>query len=98
MTIPFAKLVDEAGIHMILVGDSLGMVVQGESTTLPVSMDEMIYHTRIVSNAARHAMVIGDMPFMSYQSSLSQAIDNAGRFLKETQAGARQTRRRGLRQ
>jgi 3-methyl-2-oxobutanoate hydroxymethyltransferase len=85
---PFAKMVDESGVHMILVGDSLGMVVQGEQSTLPVSMDEMIYHTRIVSRAAVHAMVIGDMPFMSYQASISQAVANAGRFLKETTATA----------
>lgn len=85
---PFAKMVDESGIHVILVGDSLGMVVQGESSTLPVTMDEMIYHTRIVSKAAGHAMVIGDMPFMSYQASTQDAIINAGRFLKEAGAAA----------
>lgn len=85
---PFAKMVDEAGIHMILVGDSLGMVVQGEASTLPVTMDEMVYHTRIVSNAVKTAMVIGDMPFMSYQASTREAIANAGRFLKETGATA----------
>ena len=80
---PFAKMVDEAGAHVILVGDSLGMVVQGKSSTLPVTMDEMIYHTRLVSAAAKNALVVGDMPFMSYQASLSDAILNAGRFLKE---------------
>ncbi|MFO7558202.1 MAG: 3-methyl-2-oxobutanoate hydroxymethyltransferase [Desulfobacterales bacterium] len=85
---PFAKMVDESGVHMILVGDSLGMVVQGETTTLPVTMDEMIYHTRIVAKAVKNAMVIGDMPFMSYQTSMEEAIFNAGRFLKETGAGA----------
>ena len=85
---PFAKMVDESGIQIILVGDSLGMVVQGETSTLPVTMDEMIYHTRMVAKAARHAMVIGDMPFMSYQSSIEDAIYNAGRFLKETEASA----------
>lgn len=85
---PFAKMVDESGIHIILVGDSLGMVVQGEANTLPVTMDEMIYHTRIVSRAVGHAMVVGDMPFMSYQTSLEDAIANAGRFLKETRASA----------
>jgi 3-methyl-2-oxobutanoate hydroxymethyltransferase len=83
---PFAQIVDEAGIDAILVGDSLGMVVQGLETTLPVTMDEMIYHTRMVSRAVRNAMVIGDMPFMSYQVSVSDAVKNAGRFLKE--AGA----------
>lgn len=85
---PFAKMVDESGVHIILIGDSLGMVVQGEASTLPVSMDEMIYHTRIVSRAATRAMVIGDMPFMSYQANISEAIANAGRFLKETDAAA----------
>lgn len=85
---PFARMVDECGVHMILVGDSLGMVVQGEPSTLAVSMDEMVYHTRIVSKAAAYAMVIGDMPFMSYQTSLSEAVANAGRFLKETTASA----------
>ena len=85
---PFAQMVDESGVHMILVGDSLGMVVQGEATTLPVTMDEMIYHTRIVSRATRNAMVIGDMPFMSYQARMEDAIANAGRFLKEAGASA----------
>ena len=85
---PFAKIVDESGVHMILVGDSLSMVVQGEATTLPVTMDEMIYHTRIVSRATGHAMVIGDMPFMSYQARMEDAIANAGRFLKEAGASA----------
>jgi 3-methyl-2-oxobutanoate hydroxymethyltransferase len=85
---PFAKWLDECGVHIILVGDSLGMVVQGGSSTLPVTMDEMIYHTRIVSRAVSHAMVIGDMPFMSYQTSTREAIANAGRFLKETGAAA----------
>jgi len=85
---PFAKMVDECGVHIILVGDSLGMVVQGESSTLPVSMDEMIYHTAIVSRAVTQAMVIGDMPFMSYQASIQEALVNAGRFLKETDAAA----------
>ncbi len=73
---------------MILVGDSLGMVVQGESSTLPVTMDEMIYHTRIVARTVKHGMVVGDMPFMSYQADLSAAIMNAGRFLKEAGAQA----------
>ncbi len=83
-----AKIADESGVHMILVGDSLGMVIQGESSTLPVTMDEMIYHTRIVAGVAKNAMVIGDMPFMSYQPGLKVAIENAGRFLKETYASA----------
>ncbi|MBW2365007.1 MAG: 3-methyl-2-oxobutanoate hydroxymethyltransferase, partial [Deltaproteobacteria bacterium] len=67
---PFGKIVDESGIHMILVGDSLGMVVQGEASTLPVTMDEMLYHTKIVARGVEQAMVIGDMPFMSYQTSV----------------------------
>lgn len=85
---PFAKMVDESGVHMILVGDSLGMVVQGESSTLPVTMDEMIYHTRLVARGANNAMVIGDMPFMSYQANIDTAVVNAGRFLKEAGATA----------
>ncbi len=85
---PFATMVDESGVHIILVGDSLGMVVQGETSTLPVTMDEMIYHTRLVSRATKNAMVVGDMPFMSYQTSVKDAIHNAGRFLKEAGAVA----------
>ena len=85
---PFAQMADEAGIHVLLVGDSLGMVVQGGATTLGVTMDEMIYHTRLVARAAKTAMVIGDMPFMSYQISLPDALSNAGRFLKESNAAA----------
>ena len=85
---PFAQIVDEAGIDVILVGDSLGMVVQGLDNTLPVTMDEMIYHTKIVSRAVRNAFVIGDMPFMSYQTGIEDAIRNAGRFLKEAGASA----------
>ena len=85
---PFAKIADEAGIQMILVGDSLGMVVAGEETTLGVTMDQMVYHTKIVAKAVNHAMVIADMPFMSYQISVEQAIANAGRFLKESNAEA----------
>ena len=85
---PFASIVDESGIDLILVGDSLGMVVQGESSTLPVTMDEMIYHTRIVSRSVEHAMVVGDMPFMSYQADPAVAMENAGRFLKEAGAQA----------
>ncbi|MFO7929796.1 MAG: 3-methyl-2-oxobutanoate hydroxymethyltransferase [Thermodesulfobacteriota bacterium] len=85
---PFARIADEAGIHMLLVGDSLGMVVQGRKNTLGVTMDQMIYHTSIVAQATASAMVIGDMPFMSYQTSLREAVANAGRFLKETDASA----------
>jgi len=85
---PFARIVDEAGIDAILVGDSLAMVVQGLENTLPVTMDEMIYHTRMVARAAKNAMVIGDMPYMSYQVSVSECVRNAGRFLKEGGAQA----------
>ncbi|MBI4686979.1 MAG: 3-methyl-2-oxobutanoate hydroxymethyltransferase [Nitrospirae bacterium] len=85
---PFARIVDEAGIDVILVGDSLGMVVQGHENTLPVTMDEMIYHTKMVARAARNSMVIGDMPFMSYQASVEDAVRNAGRFIKEAGAQA----------
>mgnify|MGYP003394923882 FL=1 len=85
---PFAQIVDEAGIDIILIGDSLSMVVQGNDTTIPVTMDEMVYHTRLVSKAVKGAMVIGDMPFMSYQISIEEAVYNAGRFLKEGGAQA----------
>ncbi len=85
---PLAQIVDQAGIDMILVGDSLGMVVQGVSSTLPVTMDEMIYHTKMVSRAAQSAMVVGDMPFLSYQTHKADAVSNAGRFLKEAGAEA----------
>ncbi len=85
---PFARLVEDAGLHLILVGDSLGMVVQGLASTLPVTMDEMIYHTRLVARGATRAMVVGDMPFMSYQADLSEAVAHAGRFLKEGGAAA----------
>lgn len=85
---PFAQIVDEAGLDAILVGDSLGMVVQGLDNTLSVTMDEMIYHTKMVSRAVKNALVIGDMPFMSYQTSVEEAVRNAGRFLKEAGASA----------
>lgn len=84
--LPFAEIVDEAGIDMILVGDSLGVVVQGMENTLSVTMDEMIYHTSIVSRGVKNAVVIGDMPFMSYQTGIEDAIRNAGRFLQEGRA------------
>ncbi|MBW2145870.1 MAG: 3-methyl-2-oxobutanoate hydroxymethyltransferase [Deltaproteobacteria bacterium] len=80
---PTARIVDEEGIDIILVGDSLSMVIQGNENSLPVTMDEMVYHTRLVARGARRAMVVGDMPFMSYQASVDKAILNAGRFLKE---------------
>lgn len=83
-----AKLLDEAGIDMILVGDSLSNVFQGNDTTLPVTMDEMIYHAKAVTKAVKRAMVVVDMPFMSYQLSVNEAFKNAGRIMKETPAGA----------
>ena len=83
---PTAQIVDEAGVDIILIGDSLGMVVLGYESTLPVTMEEMIHHTKAVSRAVKHAMVVGDMPFMSYQVSVEDALYNAGRFLQE--AGA----------
>jgi 3-methyl-2-oxobutanoate hydroxymethyltransferase len=85
---PFAQIADEAGMDGLLVGDSVAMVVQGLENTLPVTMDEMVYHTRMVSRAAEHALVIGDMPFMSYQASVEDAVRNAGRFIKEGGAAA----------
>ena len=85
---PFARLMDAAGIDIILVGDTVGVVVQGEENTLPVTLDQMIYHTRIVSRAARRALVVGDMPFLSYQVSLEETLRNAGRFFQEGGAAA----------
>lgn len=82
---PFAQIVDEAGIDMILIGDSLGVVVQGNDSTLSVTMDEMLYHTRIVSRAVEHALVVADMPFMSFQPGVEDTVRNACRIL---QAGA----------
>ncbi|HEY1812688.1 MAG TPA: 3-methyl-2-oxobutanoate hydroxymethyltransferase [Kofleriaceae bacterium] len=79
----FARLFDESGADMLLVGDSLGMVVQGHDTTLPVTLDEIIYHTRAVMRGVRRAHVIGDMPFMTYQASIEQGLANAGRLMKE---------------
>jgi 3-methyl-2-oxobutanoate hydroxymethyltransferase len=81
-----ALVVDEAGIDMILIGDSLGMVMLGYDSTVPVTMDDMLHHTKAVTRATEHAMVIADMPFMSYQGSQDEAVVNAGRLLKE--AGA----------
>lgn len=84
----FARIVDEAEIDIVLVGDSLGIVIQGQTTTLPVTMDEMLYHTRIVSRGVKNALVVGDMPFLSYQTSIEDGVYNAGRFLKEGGAAA----------
>lgn len=78
-----ARIVDEVGIPMILVGDSLGQVMLGYDSTLPVTMDDMIHHTKSVARGAKNALIVGDMPFMSYQASPSEALRNAGRFLQE---------------
>ncbi len=85
---PFARIMDSAGIDMILVGDSLGSVVAGYDTTLPVTMDEMLYHSRAVVRGVASALVISDMPFLSYQVDLSDAKRNAGRLIKEGGAQA----------
>ena len=79
----FARIADRAGVDMVLVGDSLGMVVQGNENTLGVTMDEMIYHTRMVARGRKRALVVGDMPFLSYQVSITDAVANAGRLIKE---------------
>lgn len=84
----FARLLDNAGVDVLLVGDSLGMVIQGHTTTLPVTLDEMIYHTRAVARGTRRAQVVGDMPFMSYQSSIEEGMRSAGRLMKEGGAEA----------
>ena len=78
-----AKILDEAGIPILLVGDSLGMVMLGYPTTLPVTMDEMIHHAKAVARGAHQALLVGDMPFMSYHASVEQAITSAGRFIQE---------------
>ncbi len=83
-----AKIVDEAGIPLILVGDSLGMVVLGYETTIPVTMEEMLHHTKAVVRGTRKAMVIGDMPFMSYHISSEDALRNAARFIQQGGAQA----------
>lgn len=83
-----ARLLDEAGIPLILVGDTLGMVMLGHPTTLPVTMEDMLHHTAAVVRGRQHALVVGDMPFMSYQGSAEEGFRNAGRFLKEAGAHA----------
>ena len=80
---PMARIVDDAGIDSILVGDSLGMVVLGYESTVPVTMDEMIHHAKAARRGTKYAFLIGDMPFMSYQVSKEEAVRNAGRFMKE---------------
>lgn len=86
--VAMARNVDEAGVNMILVGDSLGNVIMGYNSTVPVTMDDMIHHTQCVMRANPHALVVGDMPFMSYQASIADGMYNAARFLKETGCAA----------
>ena len=83
-----ARLMDEAGINMLLVGDSLGMVMLGYEDTLAVTMEDMLAHTAAVSRGAKNALILGDMPFLSYQTSVYDAVMNAGRFMKEAGANA----------
>jgi 3-methyl-2-oxobutanoate hydroxymethyltransferase len=85
---PFARIFDEAGVDALLVGDSVAMAVQGADSTLPVTVDEILYHTRIVARARKRALLIADMPFLSYQVSAEEALRNAGRMLKEGGAEA----------
>ncbi len=85
---PWARMLDEAGIDIALVGDSLGMVVLGHKSTVRVTMEEMLHHTRAVSRGVNRALVVADMPFGSYNSSTAEAISNANRFLKDAQADA----------
>jgi len=84
----FARLIDSAGVEMLLVGDSLGMVVQGHGSTLPVTMDQMVYHTQMVVRGSQRALVVADMPFMAYQPSIELAMKNAGRLLAQGGATA----------
>ncbi len=83
-----ARYVDEAGIPVVLVGDSLANTVLGYDTTLPVTMDEMVHHTAAVARGVKDALIVADMPFMSYQGTLEHALENAGRFIKEGRADA----------
>uniref|UniRef100_A0A7V1EIQ3 3-methyl-2-oxobutanoate hydroxymethyltransferase n=1 Tax=candidate division WOR-3 bacterium TaxID=2052148 RepID=A0A7V1EIQ3_UNCW3 len=86
---PTAKILDEAGIEIILVGDSAANVVAGEKNTLPITMFDMLYHTKVVARAVKNALVIADMPFLSYQCSIDEAVKNAGSFLKVGAAGVK---------
>ncbi len=86
---PTAKILDEAGVEIILVGDSAANVVAGEKNTLPITMSDMLYHTRVVAHAVKNALVIADMPFLSYQCSSDEAVKNAGSFLKVGAAGVK---------
>ncbi len=84
----FARIFDEAGADVMLVGDSLGMVIQGNDSTLPVTMDQMVYHSKCVTRGAQRAHVVGDLPFMSYQNSVEDAVKNAGRLVSEGGVGS----------
>src|SRR4051794_7850765 len=84
----FARILDDAETDVILVGDSLGMVVQGQGSTLPVTMDQMVYHCQAVTRGAKRAHVVGDLPFMSYQTSVEEAVRNAGRLVAEGGVGS----------
>ncbi len=83
-----ARLLDAAGVDLLLVGDSVATVVQGEDTTVPVTMDEMVYHARLVSRGSKRAFVVGDLPFLSYQVCAEDALRNAGRLMKEARVEA----------
>jgi 3-methyl-2-oxobutanoate hydroxymethyltransferase len=83
-----AKMIDEAGVPLVLVGDSLGMVVLGYESTIPVTMEEMLHHTKAVVRGTKRALVVGDMPFMTYHASIGEALHNAGRFIQEAGAQA----------
>jgi len=83
-----ARLLDRAGIDVLLVGDSLGMVIEGHDSTLPVTLDAVLHHTQAVTRGARHALVVADMPFLTYQLTTSEAVRNAGRLLQEGGAAA----------
>jgi 3-methyl-2-oxobutanoate hydroxymethyltransferase len=84
----FARLLEAAGIEILLVGDSLGMVVMGEETTIPVTLDAMVHHTRAVARGARRALVVADMPFLTYQASVAEAVHSARRLIQEGGAAA----------
>ncbi|MFH1003438.1 MAG: 3-methyl-2-oxobutanoate hydroxymethyltransferase, partial [Chloroflexota bacterium] len=83
-----AKLIDEAGIPLVLVGDSLGMVVLGYESTIPVTMEEMLHHTKAVVRGTKRTLVVGDLPFMTYHTSIADALRNAARFIQEAGAQA----------
>ncbi|MDP8243746.1 MAG: 3-methyl-2-oxobutanoate hydroxymethyltransferase [Candidatus Hinthialibacter antarcticus] len=84
----FSQLMDKAGVDAILVGDSLGMIVQGQDSTIPVTLDDVVYHTRAVKRGVQHAMIIADLPFLTYQISVEEAMKNAARLLQEGGADA----------